>query len=379
MVTPLDRNILSAEIEEWLPPRIYDVHAHFHRNEDFGSDNAYRKTGKPLPQLFATMPFKDGRLGWRQYISSVGRLLHAGRETSALCFAFPFADLDVDAANQWVAQQVAKDPTGRSRAQMIVTPATTRADISAAVREQGVVGLKCYHVFADPDTEGCTFNSPVEAFLPEHLVAAADAHGLTITLHLVRATALSDPANSATVRRYCSRYRNMKLILAHVARGFNMHHTIAALHSLRGLDNVYFDTVVVTESGAMEAVLRDPHFGPRRLLYGSDFPASHIRGRCVGVGDSFLWISPGNCDLSASYAPGGEIQTALVGVEALRALKLACDNAGVGREGVELIMCGNAERLYGLAPGARDSARRRRRRVCSVCATLGLLSLVFVR
>jgi hypothetical protein len=51
-----------------------------------------------------------------------------------------------------------------------------------------------------------------------------------------------------------------------------------------------------------------------RVLYGSDFPVTHLRGRCVGVGDSFLWISPGNCDLKAAYAEHGEIQTALVRV-----------------------------------------------------------------
>jgi glutamate-1-semialdehyde 2,1-aminomutase len=75
-------------------------------------------------------------------------------------------------------------------------------------------------------------------YLPEHLVAAADRHGLTITLHMVRQRALSDPENQKTIRDYCLRYPRMKLILAHLARGFNMHHTINGLDALRGLDNV---------------------------------------------------------------------------------------------------------------------------------------------
>jgi len=41
-----------------------------------------------------------------------------------------------------------------------------------------------------------------------------------------------DPENSATIRRYCERYPDMKLILAHAGRGFNMHHTIEVLPSL---------------------------------------------------------------------------------------------------------------------------------------------------
>jgi glutamate-1-semialdehyde 2,1-aminomutase len=157
------------------------------------------------------------------------------------------------------------------------------------------------------------------------------------------------------------------MILAHIARGFNMHHTIDGLNSLRGLKNVYFDTAAVTESGAIEHVLRDPDFGPSRVLYGSDFPVTHIRGRCVGVGDSFYWISPssqklktggnvaGSADLRAVYAEHGEIQTALVGVEAMRALKLACDNTGLTRREVEMIMHGNAERMFGI--GCGDSCK----------------------
>ena len=41
-----------------------------------------------------------------------------------------------------------------------------------------------------------------------------------------------------------------------------------------------------------------------------------------------------------------------VGVEALRALKLACDIVGLTRHEIELIMCGNAERLLGVATRA---------------------------
>ena len=44
-----------------------------------------------------------------------------------------------------------------------------------------------------------------------------------------------------------------------------------------------------------------------------------------------MWVAPNNCDLKAQYAEGGEIQTALVGVEALRALKMACDNAKLSK------------------------------------------------
>ena len=65
-----------------------------------------------------------------------------------------------------------------------------------------------------------------------------------------------------------------------------------------------------------------------------------------------MWVAPDNCDLKAAYADHGEIQTALVGVEALRALKLACDNAKLTRAQVEMVMHGNAEAMFGVDPPA---------------------------
>ena len=114
----------------------------------------------------------------------------------------------------------------------------------------------------------------------------------------MRPRALADPGNQEVIRRYAGRYPDMRLILAHAARGFNPHHTIAGIESLRGLGNVWCDTSAVTEYGAFEAIVDT--LGVDRLLYGSDLPVSHLRGRCVALGDSFLWVSAHNTD----YRPG---------------------------------------------------------------------------
>ena len=59
---------------------------------------------------------------------------------------------------------------------------------------------------------------------------------------MVRRRALSDDSNLADVRMLCERYPNMRLVLCHSARGFNMHHTIDVVDQLKDLDNLYFDT-----------------------------------------------------------------------------------------------------------------------------------------
>ncbi len=171
----------------------------------------------------------------------------------------------------------------------------------------------------------------------------AHEEGLSITLHIVRPRALADAGNQQTIRRYCQRYPNMRLILAHAARGFNPHHTILGIDSLRGLDNVWFDTSAVTDSGAVEAIVTT--LGHQRVLYGSDFPVSHVRGRCVGLGDSFFWIAPENTNLDVPYA---RLELGLVGHESLRMLKIAAMSLRLADSQVEDIFHRNATRLFGL-------------------------------
>jgi glutamate-1-semialdehyde 2,1-aminomutase len=81
-----------------------------------------------------------------------------------------------------------------------------------------------------------------------------------------------------------------------------------------------------------------------RLLFGSDFPVSHIRGRAVAIGDSFLWLSPANVDFTAAYA---HVQPAWVGFESLRTLKLAAFHLRLSDTQVEDIFYRNAQALLG--------------------------------
>ena len=135
----------------------------------------------------------------------------------------------------------------------------------------------------------------------------------------------------------------MRLILAHAARGFNPHHTILGIDSLRGLKNVWFDTSAVTDSGAIEAIINT--FGHTRVLYGADFPVSHLRGRCVALGDSFFWISADNTNLDVPYA---KLDLSLVGHESLRTLKIAAMSLKLTDTQIEDIFHRNATQLFGL-------------------------------
>ncbi|MES1213246.1 MAG: amidohydrolase family protein, partial [Singulisphaera sp.] len=301
VITAEDRELFDRELDSFVPPEIFDAHAHWYRADHFAAGH--------VPAFVASGPAVAGSEAFDRAIEA----LIPRRRTEGLFFPLPDTNVNADAANDFLSEQLLLRPG--SRGQMLITPDLEAELIRDRIRQNGFVGLKCYHVYT---ARRPTFDSFIEEYLPEAQVRVAHEEGLSITLHMVRSRALADPANQEAIRRYCERYPNMRLILAHAARGFNPHHTILGIESLRGLANVWFDTSAVTDSGAVEAIINT--LGHSRVMYGSDFPVSHLRGRCVGLGNSFFWISPENTNLTVPYA---RLELAMVGHESLRMLKIA--------------------------------------------------------
>ncbi len=129
----------------------------------------------------------------------------------------------------------------------------------------------------------------------------------------------------------------------HAARGFNPRHTIEGIKRLAGLDNIFFDSSAICEPDALTVVLHE--FGPRKLLWGSDYPVCEFVGKCVSVADSFVWLSANSLDWQ-SLSP--KCQPTTVGVESLGALIAAADQVGLNESDLEDIFTNNAMRLLGL-------------------------------
>jgi len=85
--------------------------------------------------------------------------------------------------------------------------------------------------------------------------------------------------------------------------------------------------------------------GHKKMLYGSDFPVSHMRGRSVGIGDSFLWLYEDSPVWKEKHAT---INPVLIGLEHLRSLKWACWAERLTDSQIEDIFWGNAASLFKL-------------------------------
>ena len=80
-------------------------------------------------------------------------------------------------------------------------------------------------------------------------------------------------------------------------------------------------------------------------MYGSDLPISHMRGRSLGAGDSFLWVYEDTPVWGEVHATNDPI---LIGLEHLRSIKWACWSEKLSDAQVEDVFWNNAAGLMGV-------------------------------
>ncbi len=320
-----DRELFEHKLADFVPDDVFDVHAHLYDLRHLAPEASEAEFAGPAAVTL------DVLRGCMQ------RWMGDRAAQDGLYFPFPMRHVDPWAANEFLAAAL-RDRSG-SRALMLVRPADQPDDVVRQLDEHQFAGFKVYHVYAArPDT----FQAEQGEFLPEWLWELADARELVIMMHMVLPRALADARNQTYIREHCLRYPGAQLILAHAARGFCAGHTVEGITALRGLSNVHFDTSAVCEPTAFEAILKA--CGPSRLMYGSDFPVSELRGKSLSVGDGFFWLYEHN----AEWQSWPHAAPQLVGLESLLALRQACQSVGLVARDVEQVFAGNARQLLKL-------------------------------
>jgi glutamate-1-semialdehyde 2,1-aminomutase len=317
--TDEDRNFFKRELETFVPDKIFDAHAHLYKLDT---------VSWPLKGLPA-------EVGYQEYQALI-QDIHPRRRTAALFIPdfSPGTKHLIPQGNEWISQQIR--PTRDCVGGFWVKPEDDPEWVRQEVKRLKLRGLKCYHTMAGAAP---TWDAQIPDYLPERLIKVADEEGWFITLHMVRSRAAADESNQSWIQRYCQHYPNMKLILAHSARGFQPAHNLEGLHALRKIDNLYFDTSANCEPIAHQAILRI--IGHEKLLYGSDFFVSHWRGRSVAAADYFVW-------LYEETPVWGKINPVLIGLEHLRSLKWACWSERLTDAQVEDVFWNNAAKLFGI-------------------------------
>ncbi len=325
----IDRKLLNRALDGFVPDKVFDVHTHLFHTRHFAA-------GKRPAFLD-----EDRGYGMADFQAAM-RLWMPGRDVEGLFFGFPSTGNDRVGENAWVQSQI--DVCTNSRALVLTAPTDDPAEVRRLMGTGVFVGIKPYRMYAEvPDTN----EAEIESFAPEWMWEVCHEHDGVMMLHIMLAGGITDPRNVETIQRLCRRYPRCRLVLAHVARSFNYRHAREGLHHLIDLDNVVVDTSAVTQAGAFRAAIEI--LGPKRVLWGSDYMVSELRGSCITQGDGFTWIHP---DLGTDKLTiFGQYTT--VGIESLMCLREACEDSGMTQGDLEDIFRENALRL--LKPNTEPS------------------------
>lgn len=316
---------IVQEIIQALPKRIFDIHAHTQRVVDLTGD---------LPAFWPGGPVSVGIDEWSEAYSKIfkGLQLEGG-----LFFPGTFPLANGITSNQDLIEQLEATPNNRGL--ILVKPGDDRDEVIRWLQHPQIVGMKPYYMFS---TEQPVLQSSIKGFFPEWLWQIAHEFRSVVMMHLVRDKAVSDPGNLGEIRAMCTDYPGLKLVLAHVARSFH-YPNVKGIVQLTGLDNVYFDMSAICESEPIHYLLK--RWGSTKLMWGSDFPISHLKARAVTVSNGFAWLDEDFCDWKNN--PFGK--PTLLTIESLRALLTAIDQLDMGAEELDNIFYANAMKLLGMA------------------------------
>ena len=311
-------------LDSIIPEKFFDIHAHWYRKADLNApENSFWNSGPEIA-------------GYGQWEDYTQQLLPKASLLGGLFFPAPLPKVNLSAANQFLFDELEKSTL--SRGLMLVKPETSQKELELGLSHAKVVGFKPYHVYG---TETPTSQSGITGFLPEHIWARAHEHGAVIMLHIMKDKALLDPKNCEDIRRLCLKYPNVKLILAHCGRSFHALHAEGAKF-LNSIPNIWFDMSGICEMQAILPILK--YFGPEKLMFGTDFPVSQIRGKCISIGNGFIWLDENNCNWDQAWG-----KPILVGLESINALQEASNNFGLDKSDLDLINWGNAMQLLGIS------------------------------
>lgn len=321
---------LLDSLKSFLPTSIYDIHAHLHDSRFYSAD--------AWPMLTGVSP-----LGCEQHRASIHRILRRTGQTATVCglyFPLPHAGANRSSVNTWLTEEVQSSGGTASRSLVLAAPADGADALAKQLKIPGVCGFKVYHCYASsrPSTEAI-----IEEYAPDWMWELLDDVGGVLMLHVVRDAAMADEANQRSLTRLCKRFPRVHVILAHVARSFNQHHARAGLRAVAPLNNVVVDTSVICDASTFSDAIEI--LGIDRILWGSDFPVSDFRGRCVTVGNGFHWMYAESDERIPT--DGFESLASLIGLESLVALHNACDRAALSSDDLELLFNSNARRVLG--------------------------------
>lgn len=341
-VTAYDREVWEKELKDFLPDKIFDIHAHVYKKSFFD----------PVP---ADHPNRT--VTWTQAVASENpiedlqetyRLLFPGKDVKALMFISGKTGLE---KNNAYLSQVSR--TYGWPALYYSLPTQSADELEQKIRQGGFLGVKSYLSRVPryiPTREIRIFD-----FFPKHQLARLNEMGAICMCHIPRDGRLQDPVNIHQILELRQEFPNVRLIVAHIGRAYTRQDVGNAFDLLAQEPETMYDFSANCCEYAITEVIR--RCGPKHVLFGTDMPILRMRTHRIEENGTYVNLVPpglyhdpcGDPHLREVSAEEAKKIT-FFAYEELLAFKRACVALGLTARDVADILYQNA---VNLVEGAR--------------------------
>lgn len=332
----VDRAFWMEHLEDWVPQTIIDSHMHI-VDPRFQIETITEEMRRDywVCELSEMQSFESAERCWN--------IVFPDRKVSCVAFGYPSLGWEIEGTNLYISEETARR---RQQGLALVRPTWVAEQVDWLLHLPGMIGVKPYYTLIghDPSTRDRYLESSIFDFLPHHQWEVLDQHGAWVTMHVPRAERLGHPENLREIREIRKRYPRVILVIAHFGRSYTLPHAEEGLLPLAEDPGLYFDNSAVLNPEVHRLAIE--RIGPERILYGTDNPIFYMRGRRQWSGRTYTNRTSFPFHFNkVRESPEIEATYTLYMYEALRAMKGACEELGIGREKVEGMFHGNAKRL----------------------------------
>ena len=317
--------IYNRQIKPYLPELIFDAHTHLLINAHYSDLSPIVHAADPL---LCNIDMT--------YLQQWWSILFPDSNVHGLVMGFPIPECKIQNINQYVAEHV----SSADRFSILVHPKMMANELEKQILRYKPAGLKPYMCFAQvPDIQ----QAGILDMIPEHQVALADKHNLSITLHVSKPKGMADSDNLADIKYLVEKYPNCNFILAHCGRCFITPNMEEAVSRIPIAPNLWVDTSAVCDIGVFK-ILFDG-FNRNMILFGTDLvTAAGFRGTYVPIGMNWQWVTA----KQLNPLVGKPIEATFAAYENIRAMLYAAKFCQLKKIELENIFYNNAVRLFNL-------------------------------
>jgi Tat protein secretion system quality control protein TatD with DNase activity len=255
--TKLDKEY-QKELIDWIPEKIIDFHTHIGLSKFVGKITISRKKST----------FVSSNHQSYENLKQDMEFLLPGKEITFVSFPFPFREVDIQKSNEYTIEK-AEYP-------FILGDIFNPESTLKLLNEKSAKGLKVYYDFVKKDYSKIYIHD----FLPDVFLKKLNSLKKVLMLHVPQES-LNNEKNIEDIFEICSKYKNIKVVLAHMGRCHDKEDFSKGIEKLKNLSNLFFDTSTVTSKEVFSEALQT--LGSKRILYGSDSPFCNPKGDIINV------------------------------------------------------------------------------------------------